>query len=1374
MRVVHRDELGERIVDLEIGESAATVRDLMAALHGSGVDVDGVAAGGVAVDDVWLAADSPLPAAAICEGSVLSLVPGPTGPTPTARALSIIGGARAGVAHPFATGGTLSVGRSPPSDVVLDDPDVAELHFTLAGDRIRRPDPGAPVVVGGRELPAGQAAPLLLDEVISVGSSRLTVRLVVDDRPLAVVERLGVSGGLIPFNRPPRRAPAVDPPELAMPVELDPEEPAEPLSWAGIVLPVLMGLVVAIVWSPLFALLAALGPVLTIGTWWERRRRVRRRRRRSEEELDAALVRLEAALPGLRDDETRRLRELDPDPAEVVRRAGGPSVRCWERRGGDPDFLRVGVGVSDTPYAPALVAERKGAVSCRAAALVGTGPPLRDVPVSVVLSAGQVVGVVGDVESAAALGRAILTQLATHHGPADLVLAVAADEPRRWAWVNWLPHARDPLTARRGATVLATDDRGGADRVAALAGGRPVVALIEGADPFQGRGTAGRRLVRVDAAAAIVLVTDPHRLPAGCTTLVHVDGSGVIEVGDPRGPGSGTRGLVWGVGPEVAEVAARRLARLDDPELPQQAAGVPASVSLAHALSLPEVTAAAIEERWTRTRGTADLSSVLGVHQRGPLTIDLVADGPHVLIGGTTGSGKSELLRSFVAGLAANADPDHVTMVLVDYKGGAAFDSCADLPHVVGVVTDLDQELAARALRCLEAELRHRERRLRDVGADDLAAFRAHPAGTPAEPLPRLVVVVDEFASLAADLPDFLDALVGIAQRGRSLGVHLILATQRPAGVVTDDIRANAGCRVALRVTDPHDSIDVIDAPDAATIPRSRPGRGFVRFGPDELVSFQAPHAGGSSRAGPPVGVQMVPEAGSADPATTGPTVPDADPSSSDLRRLVDAVREADERRGGVPPRTPWPPPLPLAVTRADLDDDDGEGWLLVDEPDEQRRGMAGWSPADGHLVVIGGPRSGTTTTLATAALAAVRAERGDGPHLHVIDLDGGRLAPLARLPFTGAVIGPTDRDRRCRLLRWLDNEVQRRRGSDEPAPVMVLVIDDLDGLARNHDPVRERDVHERLERIWAEGPAAGVVVAVSVRRVAELPAPFAATAGLTLLHHTVDPADGLRLGVTTSTEGFGPGRVIRCSDGAVAQVVMAAESLGAAVAALADDVAPPAVSPRATPTLPDRIPAGSVQPEVHLGEDGLSLAVAVRDEDVAVSTLRLGAGDHALVLGPSASGRTNTLEVIARACPDRTVVVGGGELADRLGVVAVEPAALGEWIGVGPRLVLVDDCTEVSDDGGRLAGLVAASPPGVHVVAAARPDRLRAAFGHWAAGLTGSRRGLLLRPDPLDGDLLGAVLPARLELPPLPGRGMLVADGRAEVVQVVAAQSAE
>ena len=204
-----------------------------------------------------------------------------------------------------------------------------------------------------------------------------------------------------------------------------------------------------------------------------------------------------------------------------------------------------------------------------------------------------------------------------------------------------------------------------------------------------------------------------------------------------------------------------------------------------------------------------------------------------------------------MAALAVANRPDAMTFVLVDYKGGSAFKDCVRLPHTVGMVTDLDTHLVERALQSLTAELTRREHMLAAEGAKDIEDYTdlqlraARESGGGPQPLPRLMNVIDEFASMVRDLPDFVTGLVNIAQRGRSLGIHLILATQRPSGVVSPEIRANTNLRIALRVTDGAESSDVIDAPDAAHISKSTPGRAYVRLGHTSLVPFQAARVGG-------------------------------------------------------------------------------------------------------------------------------------------------------------------------------------------------------------------------------------------------------------------------------------------------------------------------------------------------------------------------------------------------------------------------------------------------------------------------------------------------------------------------------------------------
>ncbi len=212
-------------------------------------------------------------------------------------------------------------------------------------------------------------------------------------------------------------------------------------------------------------------------------------------------------------------------------------------------------------------------------------------------------------------------------------------------------------------------------------------------------------------------------------------------------------------------------------------------------------------------RKPGNLRAIVGQSSQGTFSVDIRSDGPHALVGGTTGAGKSELLQAWILGMAAAHSPQRVTFLLVDYKGGSAFRDCVKLPHTVGLVTDLSPHLVRRALASLAAELHYREHLLARHKAKDLVELeRRGEVDAP----PSLIIVVDEFAALVQEVPEFVDGVVNVAQRGRSLGLHLILATQRPAGVIKDNLRANTNLRMALRMADENDSDDVLGSKEAA------------------------------------------------------------------------------------------------------------------------------------------------------------------------------------------------------------------------------------------------------------------------------------------------------------------------------------------------------------------------------------------------------------------------------------------------------------------------------------------------------------------------------------------------------------------------------
>ena len=391
----------------------------------------------------------------------------------------------------------------------------------------------------------------------------------------------------------------------------------------------------------------------------------------------------------------------------------------------------------------------------------------------------------------------------------------------------------------------------------------------------------------------------------------------------------------------------------------------------------------------------------LGLGPDGPFRIDLAVDGPHALVVGTTGSGKSELLRTLVAALASNAGPEALTFLLIDFKGGRAFDRLAALPHTVGSLTDLSPALTRRTVCSLDAELRRRERALRSSGSIDLDEHLDAISRRPAdrlEPLARLVVVVDEFAALARDQPDVLEALVSVAQRGRGLGVHLVLATQRPAGIVSEQIRANLGLRIALRLRDAADSQDVVGSDAAARLPRSVPGRAVVCAGDGDEVEVQIASVSRPRRPDDrPAVTVSVGHGSDADGAATAPGT-----GPTDLDAIVDTAL-ADHRAGGaadVPPVCL--PPLPPRLTpddlaalagRADRPADPQRVVVAVaDHPAQQRQEAFGWRPPDGGLVVLGAPGSGRST-----ALLLAWPRRGPAAHHPTSDSSTAATAPAAR-----------------------------------------------------------------------------------------------------------------------------------------------------------------------------------------------------------------------------------------------------------------------------------------------------------------------------------------------------------------------------------------
>jgi DNA segregation ATPase FtsK/SpoIIIE, S-DNA-T family len=704
---------------------------------------------------------------------------------------------------------------------------------------------------------------------------------------------------------------------------------------------------------------------------------------------------------------------------------------------------------------------------------------------------------------------------------------------------------------------------------------------------------------------------------------------------------------------------------------------------------MPDPSVPSVLGLWERHGRTTAVP--IGIGADGPFVVDIRADGPHALVAGTTGAGKSELLQTLIASLAAANRPDAMNFVLIDYKGGSAFKDCARLPHTVGMVSDLDGHLTERALASLAAELKRREEILLRAGAKDIedyweATSRARgrfapAAASAAEPLPRLMLVIDEFASLVAELPDFVAGLVGIAQRGRSLGVHLVLATQRPAGVVSADIRANTNLRIALRVTDAAESLDVIDVPDAARIARSTPGRCYVRSGASAPAAVQSARIGGrrpGARRGQPAAARVVPVPWPAlgRPAPSG--APDAaagvsEDMETDLSALVDAIAGAAKRLGIAEQRSPWLAPLPQMVTleeistRSVLSGAPGEvppvTFGLTDVPASQERVPLALDLAHGgHLVVAGTARSGRSTVLRTLAGSVAATASPADVHIYGLDCASGSLLPLTQLPHCGSVVSRDQTDRVERLIATLRAEITRRQqvlaasgfagvaeqrahtaDPEQRLPWMLLLFDWWEGYVAAFEQYDFGRLIDAMLQILREGPAVGLRAAVTTDRTA-LIGQVGTVFQQRMVLHLADREDASFAGLSVRAMPLHqpPGRLVFLGEGQLLEAQVAlldAEPSGpaqvAAIYRLAQRSAErfPRPGRRLRPLRTDLLPVRTTVAETlaldasFVPPSPLWALVGAGGDELGPQGIDIGAdGPGVVVAGPPRSGRSTAL----------------------------------------------------------------------------------------------------------------------------------------------------
>lgn len=1239
------------------------------------------------------------------------------------------------------------------------------------------------------------------------------------------------------YNRPPRLHPAPRTKEFSLPTE--PRRPDKmPIPFLMVMSPMIMSGSMYFMTRSMYSLLfMVMMPMMMLLNASGSRRTQKRRYQEQIEEFSKRRVQVEeAAVESLLAERTLR-RSTYPDPASVLLFATGPRARLWERRRWDPDFLTLRLGTSDLP---SDVVVKDSTREAHEGPLRWTAP---DVPVIVSMGRTGVLGVAGSADDCRSTAAWLIAQTASLHSPTDASVWVFTDPEgaAQWDWAKWLPHTRNVDDHPR-PIKLALDEQNWAGMISELSGELEarkqteekardglsrILVVLDGAREL--RMSTGMISLLKDGPAIhmyfVCLDRTPRQLPEECRAVVeHRDGMLNLETTEEH--------HLDAIRPDTVDQAwldrlARALAPIRDVSTEDLSSNLPASSRLLDVLRLEQPTGESLTQRWAA--GGRTTRAVIGEGIDGPFTIDVRADGPHGLVAGTTGSGKSELLQTIIASLAVGNRPDEFNFVLIDYKGGAAFKDCQHLPHTVGMVTDLDGHLTTRALDSLGAELRRREHQLADADAKDIEDYLAgRKPGD--EPMPRLLIVIDEFAALVAELPDFVTGLVDVARRGRSLGVHLILATQRPAGVVNAEIKSNTNLRIALRVTDSNDSDDVIESPAAARIPKSFPGRAYARLGHSSLTPFQSARVGGRPRGteaeelvSQAFGWRDLPSAGQ---RVVVEEVEDDVSTPTDLASLVSAVQSANDLIGLPPMRKPWLPPLPEMLALDDLDlAEPVDGTVppvplgRSDIPHRQLQVDEEWDlEGAGHLMIAGQSRSGRSSALRVLAGAIARQCSPADVHLYGLDAGNNALLPLVSLPHVGAVVTRTQVDRVYRLMDFLQKELARRQqslaeqgyadigeqrratGPGTRLPYLVVLLDRLEGYTAAFESVDGGVLVDRITGLLQEGAGVGIRFVIAADRSGVLGRISTLVEDRIMLSMS-DPSDFSAIGLSNKDVPtvMLPGRAFRGGErpremqwalldetGIGTDQVRALHEIGrASQERFADlersrrpqriDELPASLGLAEAMELDPASPSRTFVP-VGVGGDTLSLQ--------GFDPLRDGPGF--LVAGPPRSGKSNTLQGIVRqqVGQRRNVIV----FTPRISPLREEKAGRNLRVFTGDEPIndikdalaaLRGDHTIVVDDFDVIGadtplGQLLAEHYGTLrdttsiMVVAASIDEILSLYRGLPVELKRGRTGLVLAPRASnDGDVLNARLPRSVGASLPVGRGVLTHAGGWRWVQV-------
>lgn len=878
---------------------------------------------------------------------------------------------------------------------------------------------------------------------------------------------------------------------------------------------------------------------------------------RIDQDFKEELAALQKRLAKLQSDQLCDATIVNPSTSVLLERAQRHDDRLWERRPRDPDFLSLRIGTYDGPTTYDITfheADTRDPRKKQGNAVAQPYASVPDLPCTISLPELGSIGIAGRSGFRGGLARTLIGNLTVHHAPDEVrlyaIYKAKPDDPTKWDWLVWLPHAKPISTnlkqiANTTETIYALMSQllEELNRREQLLRNREksdetwpyLVVLIKDLELARGQEAINLILKRGKElrASAIFLADEGRSIPGGCGVRLESTGSDhngfLLRVDRPGAAPINGRGELTDI--VSIEALARGLAAIEFET--DEGGDLPSEVRLSSLFNVASAREIDLNKIWAdHADPRRQLVAVIGrASGDRPLELDLhiTKHGTHGLIAGTTGAGKTVLLSTVIASLAASNSPRLVNFVIIDMKGDNDLELLSRLPHTVGFASVLNKSMGpnrirsyiGRAIIALENEIKRRMQILSDAGQNDIFEYnRVHPD----TPLPHLMVIIDEFAVLKKQFSELMDKLVDVSALGRAPGVHLILCTQSPSGIVSDKIWANTQFRICLRVANVDESRSIMHRQDAAFLPVKPQGRAFLQASGGEVEifePFQVAWSGGRvgtveeeksisqtfeiveiKRDGTPNVLHQY------KPARQVQTNQASQPT--ELQYFIDlATRTAIADGLQLPLRGPWLPPLAefisldaLLAQSATHRRWTGAGWTeaatesrlyvplgMVDNPVTQHQFplMVDLGREHIHLWLGGVMGAGKSTCLRSLIVALAQTHTPDEVHLYLLSFGKQALKPLSRFPHVGAVIQMSEVERLQRLFVWLDREVTRRRNlfveagvdsiegyrriTGQSLPSLIVVIESFGDLVKEAARVNDlQDVIDQIARLLGSG----------------------------------------------------------------------------------------------------------------------------------------------------------------------------------------------------------------------------------------------------------------------------------------------------------------